>query len=86
MKFRGVEVPALSLDLVSEHLDAAGQPHALGHPVIGRVRHQDPVALVDVAQENVEHGFAGGGGDDHLAVGIVAQAEVGLVSIGDGLS
>src|ERR1700674_3651528 len=57
-EIRRIEMPPTRLELVGEHLDAAGQAHALRHAVVGGVRHQLPVAVVDVPQEHVEHRLA----------------------------
>src|SRR5713101_2520441 len=79
-------MPATRLELVGEHLDAAGQTHSLGHAVVGRIRHQHPVTVVDVAQEDVQHRLADAGGDDDLPVRVVPDADVGLIALADRLS
>ena len=76
-------MPAIGLDLVGEHLGPAGEADALGHPVVGGVGHQDPIALVDIAQENVEHRLPDPGRDDDLAVRVILQAEIFPIAMGN---
>ena len=76
--------PLAVLDVeAGERRHAAGQPHAVHEPGVGRVGEHDLVAAVDRREQDVEHGLGAAAGDHDLGLRVVAVAGARGEVVGD---
>src|SRR5258708_29210020 len=75
-----MKMPALLFYQVCKHLHPICQSYSLGHPIIRGIGEQHLVASVDIAEQDIEHCFPSAAGDEHLALWVIVEAQVGLVA------